>query len=180
MSLSDLASLGSFVSGIAVLISLIYLSLQIRQSAKHTQALISQGRADHALRQNELIADNAGFTEIIIRGMTGDDAMDTVQAARFHAYAFNSFLTNEDEFRQHRAGLIDEARHAGFVKRIRNMLRQPGYRAMWRMQRDGFDEDFQSFMDGLAHQARQLPPVDYAGVWKSSLASVRDEAAAQA
>jgi hypothetical protein len=31
MSLSDLASLGSFVSGFAVLISLIYLALQVRQ-----------------------------------------------------------------------------------------------------------------------------------------------------
>jgi hypothetical protein len=33
MSLSDLAPLGSFVSGVAVLISLIYLSLQVRQAA---------------------------------------------------------------------------------------------------------------------------------------------------
>jgi len=169
MTLSDLASLGSFVSGLAVVASLIYLGIQTRQSSKHTRALISQGRADHALRQNELMAANPGLMEIIIRGMTGDEAMDAVQGSRFHAYSFNSFLTNEDEFRQHRAGLIDDARHAGFIKRIRNMLRQPGYRAMWQMQRDGFDEDFQLFMDDLAHDARQLQPVDYAGNWKAVL-----------
>ena len=34
MSLSDLASLGSFVSGVAVLVSLIYLALQVRQPKK--------------------------------------------------------------------------------------------------------------------------------------------------
>jgi hypothetical protein len=32
MSLSDLASLGSFVSGLAVLISLVYLATEVRQS----------------------------------------------------------------------------------------------------------------------------------------------------
>ena len=35
MSLSDLAALGSFVSGFAVLASLIYLALQTRQNVKH-------------------------------------------------------------------------------------------------------------------------------------------------
>src|SRR5215472_17064452 len=52
MSLSDLASLGSFVSGVAVLASLIFLFFQIRQmpeqvkrSEKNQQAAVGQGRA---------------------------------------------------------------------------------------------------------------------------------------
>src|SRR5580765_5709256 len=58
MSLSDLASIGSLVSGLAVLVSLIYLGLQTHQNAKHSRALIQQGRAarvaDTALRIAEL------------------------------------------------------------------------------------------------------------------------------
>jgi hypothetical protein len=42
MSLSDLASIGTLVSGLAVLISLVYLSLQIRQTAKDQRALMDQ------------------------------------------------------------------------------------------------------------------------------------------
>ena len=57
------SSLGSFISGIAVLASLVYLALQIRQNTKHSQALIQQGRAariaDTALRIAELRADDA-------------------------------------------------------------------------------------------------------------------------
>jgi len=45
MSLSDLAAIGSLISGVAVLISLIYLSQQIRQNTKHSRAIIQQGRA---------------------------------------------------------------------------------------------------------------------------------------
>ena len=43
MSLSDLASLGSFASGVAVTVSLIYLIIQTRQNVRHTRALIQQG-----------------------------------------------------------------------------------------------------------------------------------------
>jgi hypothetical protein len=45
MTLSDLASIGSLVSGTPVTASLIYLALQTHQDAKHTKALIHQGRA---------------------------------------------------------------------------------------------------------------------------------------
>lgn len=43
MSLSDLASIGTLVGGVAVLISLVYLSLQIRQTERNQRALINQG-----------------------------------------------------------------------------------------------------------------------------------------
>ena len=42
MNLSDLSSIASLVSGIAVVVSLVYLAQQIRQNTKHSQALIQQ------------------------------------------------------------------------------------------------------------------------------------------
>jgi hypothetical protein len=45
MSLTDLASIGSLVSGVAVLVSLIYLSLQVKQAERNQQASIRLGPA---------------------------------------------------------------------------------------------------------------------------------------
>ena len=45
MSLMDLASIGSFMSGVAVVVSLVYLALQVRQAQKNQRALMQQGRA---------------------------------------------------------------------------------------------------------------------------------------
>ena len=171
MSLSDLASIGSLISGIAVLASLIYLSQQIRQSSKHTQALISQGRTDHALRYNEVLATNPELLEIVMRGSAGDETLAPLELARFRLSLANAFLSLEDEFRQHRAGLIDDNRHAGFVQRIARNLRQPGSRALWKMQRFGFDTDFQSFIDEIIHKAQSEPtqPFDQLSAWKLAL-----------
>jgi hypothetical protein len=43
MTLSDLASIGSLVSGVAVLVSLVYLSSQVRQTEKNQRALMESG-----------------------------------------------------------------------------------------------------------------------------------------
>lgn len=51
MTLSDLASLGILISSVAVLVSLTYLAYQIRQSTKHTRALIQLARVDRLMSQ---------------------------------------------------------------------------------------------------------------------------------
>jgi len=45
MSLSDLASIGSFVSGVAVVVTLALLLIQTRQANRNQKALMQQGRS---------------------------------------------------------------------------------------------------------------------------------------
>jgi len=44
MSLSDLAAVGSFISGIAVFLSFIFLALQLRQANRNQRSLMQQAR----------------------------------------------------------------------------------------------------------------------------------------
>jgi hypothetical protein len=62
MKLSDLASIGSLISSAAVLISLVYLALQIRQAERNQRALIHQGRASRMI----------ALTASLIRGSSTD------------------------------------------------------------------------------------------------------------
>src|SRR3974390_2570758 len=59
MSLSDLASLGSVVSGFAVLISLIYLALQVRQTERNQQISIRHSRVTRTVELHLALADPA-------------------------------------------------------------------------------------------------------------------------
>jgi flagellar biosynthesis/type III secretory pathway M-ring protein FliF/YscJ len=59
MSLSDLAALGSFISGVAVLASLVFLFFQmrqmteqVRQSERNQRALMQQGRSMRGMETN--------------------------------------------------------------------------------------------------------------------------------
>src|SRR5215469_16964974 len=106
MSLSDLASLGSFVSGVAVLISLIYLALQVRQNRKHTEAQISQSRTYAGMQRQDLQWSDPAIADLMLRGARGDKDISELDVLRFRFLSTNTFLMLEDEFRQHAAGLI--------------------------------------------------------------------------
>jgi len=159
MSLSDLAALGSFVSGVAVLVSLVYLALQVRQAKHHMAAQISQARTHFGAHQNETWASDPELADLLLRGFRGETNLSDVEGFRYSMMLGSGFIMMEDEFRQYKAGLISEELHRGFLTRMARGMWWPGYRAIWRLQRDGFEPDFQAQMDALMEQGRALGPV---------------------
>jgi hypothetical protein len=152
MSLSDLASLGSFVSGLAVLISLVYLALQIRQAERNQVASIKQGRTNRII-STHLPRLDPSTAMAINKGMTGAEDITDQQLEQFRAWVVIIVSSAEDSFSQHAAGLLDEASYSGFVAQSKGLLGMPGYRAVWKQVRDNWPNEFGSFYDGLISEA---------------------------
>jgi hypothetical protein len=167
MSLSDLASISSLVSVVAVLISLIYMSLQTRQNTKHTMAQIQQGRTDGITDWLNALASDPSLLNIYLRGTAGDPSMNDIEAARFVVLSTARFYSYEDQFYQHKDGLLDDARYAGVLKAARGSFRFPGSRASWTLMRDTFDAGFQSFMDDLMREIPVEPAANFGAAFKS-------------
>jgi hypothetical protein len=174
MTLSDLASIGSLVSGAAVLASLVYLSQQTRQNAKHTKALIQQGRA--AITQSGIlqwIPTNPSLAELYLRGLGGDTTLDRTKILQF-LYLMNSvFFTWEDLFYQHREGLVESDRHAAMARTIGFLFQSPGVRVSWTMMRPNYGEVFQTFIDGVMREGATAasPAPDLFEAWKALAAA---------
>lgn len=172
MTLTDLASLGSFVSGIAVLISLIYVGLQVRQSTKHTRAQITQGRlsqlSEGFLRNAEADAETVRAMQL---GAAADPAISDEQIYRFQNRTTAMLVTWEDLFLQRRDGLIHDNTYATAVLSFRTALEAPGVRAVWTASRHTYDTAFRDFIEEMiASGPAKLP---------SRIAQIRAEFAAQ-
>jgi hypothetical protein len=166
MSLSDLASVGSLVSGIAVLVSLIYMSQQTRQNTKHTMALIQQGRTDGIIDWLKVLASDSTLIESYLRGTAGDQSMGDTEAARFVVLSTARFYSYEDQFYQHQEGLLGEARYAGVLNAAKGSLRSPGARASWTLMRDSFGPGFRNFMDDIMREVPGEPAVNFGTAFK--------------
>lgn len=167
MSLSDLAAIGSLVSSFAVLVSLIYLNRQTRQGTKHTRALIHQGRTDGIVHWLEGLASDTSLLEIYLRGTAGDQSLNDIEAARFVVLSTARFYSYEDQFYQHREGLLSEARYAGLLNAVKRGFGNPGTRTTWTLMRASFDTGFQSFMDGAMRDVPVEPAVHFGTVFRS-------------
>lgn len=179
MSLSDLASIGSLVSGVAVLASLVYLGLQLRQTEKNQQAAVRLGRIDRAV---ELVIGklDSSTAEAVAKGTEGASDISAAQLAQFTAYAEAYFLHAEDTFYQHAAGLLNDAAYETFVAYQNFAFTQQGFRLQWKRQRVYYAGAFAMFMDNLLAATRLRPPTDALAAWKADLAAERASAGSSA
>jgi len=175
MTLSDLAALGSFISGIAVVFSFVFLALQLRQSNKNQRALMQQGRAS---RWIDIILNRTEPTvsEAITRAMLGDMSMDgaQVQTAVIHFCAL--FWSAEDSYLQHKAGLLDKAGWETELSTLRANLSIPTVRVSWKVNRIAFNEEFRAYVDSLLQEIKPLKRPDLLTRWKNMMAQELVEA----
>lgn len=170
MSLSDWSSIGSLVSGVAVLISLIYLALQVRQAERNQQASIRQGRATRVV-DIILAAGDPSCADALSKGVAGSADITPTEFGQFTAI-YGAFLASaEDTFLQHREGLLSDAVFASFRESWRQTLAQPGVRALWNLRRHGFEAGFAGFMDALMAEAPAPSAGDFIAQWKAGVAT---------
>jgi hypothetical protein len=135
MVLSDLASIATAISGLAVTASLIYVGIQTKQNVRHTRALIHQGTA--ARTTNLLLGFmNPEAVRAWIEGNGGTPTPELIRQRQFYYQCGAAMIAMEDYFSQHEDGLLSDEQFSRGRATFRERLREPGLRAFWLKQRE--------------------------------------------
>ncbi|MBV8798444.1 MAG: hypothetical protein JO208_01335 [Alphaproteobacteria bacterium] len=148
MTISDLATLSTAVSGLAVTASLVYLAIQTHQATKHTQALIRQGRVSR-LSEQSLAATDPGMATTIILANGNEATPEAVRRLQFSMYCLGLFYGFQDSFNQYQAGLLGEDMFKQLKAVLSRTLSQKGFRAEWQNVRVAGTK-FAVFVDNIA------------------------------
>ncbi len=171
MTLSDMADLGTLASSVAVVASLLYLSIQVRQSAVHQQGVMGQGRAQTLQEMVRAISASPQHMEVMLRGWAGDPTLNRVLFNQFYWSCYSVFVTFEDTYHQRADGMIGRPAYHSALRAMEMQLSQPGVRAAWRIARDTFEPGFVAFIDSLAGDAHGPAISDRWEVWKKTVAA---------
>jgi hypothetical protein len=170
MSLSDLASIGSLVSAIAVIISMIYLSVQVRQAHRNQQASIRQGRSMRIVNLFTAVI-NPSVADAVAKGIAGAEDISSTQFEQFTYYCMAQISHAEDSFYQHHDGLLNDAAFETFVSVLKSWFRSPGTRAVWKRARNAYAGEFVKFMDKAYAETLTDPSIDALAQWKADVAA---------
>jgi hypothetical protein len=185
MSLNDLASIGSFVNGLAVLISLVFLYFQLRQlgaqivqAERNQRATIAQTRADRGV-QMMLSTTSPSLAAATMKAMTGAADLTLSELTQFTFYARALFMNTEDTFLQNRNGLVDAVAWGAFLASFRTTMRNAGFRLAWALWRDSTAPEFATFVDQLIAETpvSDPPHENQAEMWKLAIAHMTGQAA---
>lgn len=172
MTLADLAALGNFVSGIAILVSLAYVAAQTRQAAKHSRALNAQQRTNRII---DILyrSSSSELAEVIVKAETDPAALSAPQLLQYLNIEQSRFLNAMDSFIQHRLGLLDDREFASFAMHNRRAMESASTRAAWSMLRGEFNPMFAAFMDGLVEASAPQTRPTRLDEWRALTAAAR-------
>ena len=148
MDVMELGAIGELVGGFAVLVTLIYLAIQVRQGTAALGSNWHHDMLDSALRHSLVpISESRELAEFIRRGKYSPEELDDVDWDRFVRHAYGMFGMWEDALVSHRKKLIDAEYWKSWDGACRSLYMAPGYRKFWEQERDGHSAAFQDYID---------------------------------
>ena len=155
MTISELGSLGEFLASLGVLISLIYVGIQIRQNtleSKRTNARetsVHYAAALHGLSRDNEIAD------IFVRGIKDLSQLTDAERYRFDVSLAVWLQAIEQAFADYRMNRYTDDDLEAYRTAVANVFFTPGGEIWWSQRKNWFSPVFQTEIDTML----KTPPV---------------------
>jgi len=150
MTIQDLGSFGELVSGVAVLVTLIYLIVQLRQNTATIRAQTRGLLTQQSIRVQSLLLENPHVAEVVAKSRKGevlDDREELIDLTR----CFVWFRHWENVHYQYRQGLYDEAEYLAQRRAIAWRMNEgdPALRRVWAGVKQRYSPDFVEEMESV-------------------------------
>ena len=148
MTLQDLGNIGDFVGGIAVIVTLAYLAVQIRRNTRATRAATLQQWVAMTATVNIALSQSGEFARIWRAGCEDPKQLEPQERSQFNTYCLQVFNAFESLFFQAQQGAVEQAFFESKVHTMRTTMAPPGVRSWWdRIGSQNFDDRFRQFVD---------------------------------
>ncbi|MGD0189562.1 MAG: hypothetical protein ABSD74_02355 [Rhizomicrobium sp.] len=166
MTLEDIFYVSQSIASVAVVGSLIYVGLQVRQAERSQRGLMQQARADRTSTNSITVADPV-LSRIWLKGMAGDADLTAVEFTQWMLICRSAFLSGEDSILQYKAGLLSKETYDTYVAGVRHFMATPGFRAGWKLSRMQFGPEFRDFTDSILNEIAPATSVDALSEWNA-------------
>ena len=130
--LEALGNIGDFVGGLAVIATLVYLALQVRQNSQllRNAAKESASAAFHVT--HGLAAQSPENAAVFHKGLIDLDTLSPEEQTHFYLLIMNIFMWMDYAFQSHKVGVLSAAQWETQWIGVKWYLTRPGVRMWWR------------------------------------------------
>jgi hypothetical protein len=156
MNWEAIGAIGEIGGALGVIVTLIYLSVQLRQNTKASRLAAIQAANENSSRFSEMITSDPELGELVWRGLGAPDTLDPSEKRRFIG-ALNVFMRREAvAFYLHKEGIMPEELWAARMGALTGTLNQPGTLLYLDLAGDSLPADFRAFLIGVTAQPSTL------------------------
>lgn len=174
MTLEDLANVGELIGGIAVVASLIYLAIQIRQNTASVRSATHATNTDIWTSMLIQVA-SPQFNEAYLHGSSGNPDLKPHQFLQFYLINRALFVAFENQFYQYSHGTLDPEIYMGYERSFKNQLLSfPGFQIYWQLTRHEFTPEFAARVDKFIGEVSDSNPGRLFTQWQELARSVQN------
>jgi len=154
-------AIGERVGAIAVIVTIAYLAIQVRQNTSALRSAATLGATDEATHIYHTLSTDPELAMIFVRGSAVFDELNDSQVARFYSFYMLIMFSVQNWYFQTRDGLIEESLLASWTRLMQQAATAPGVQQFWNDRRFVFAQEFQAWMEaevfGKASEAVYKP-----------------------
>jgi hypothetical protein len=160
MDIQDLGAVGEFVSSLAIVVTLIFLTMETRNSRSTAQQNNRQAR--HRIRSdlNQALAVNPQLNEVLVKSMlhlsgkggisglaaqADEFGLSAPEFLQLNNYFLMFFRHLEDQYFSD----VPDTDRAGLESQARSAIANAPFARFWEMSKQSFEHSFQVYIDGL-------------------------------
>jgi hypothetical protein len=149
LSIQDWGAIGELFGGVAVVATLIYLSVQLKQTSAAIKISTAEtGTTHNAAVWREIIA-NPGLTRIILKGNEDVESLDEEEYTRYMLAINMQLRFFEHQFLLNQQGALPDGFWIGMHSSLRDTIIPIGAKYAWSKQSHLFTPGFREYVDGI-------------------------------
>jgi hypothetical protein len=149
MSLEQLGLIANIVGAIAIVITLVYLAIQIKDNARSSRsaAVTDATTAMQAFYQE--LGSNPATSKLFLDAVTNPDSLSQQDQFQFVMLMHSCFLGFQRSFFLAREGTLDVALRDSIGTAMQAVNRSPGMHLYWRQRKAYFQPEFVEWVESL-------------------------------
>ena len=149
MTLEKLALIADIVGALAIVITLIYLAIQIKGSAQSSRSAAVTDATTAMQSFYQELGTNPATSKLFFDGLTNPDALSKQDQFQYLMLMHSCFLGFQRSFFLAREGTLDFALRDSIGTAIHAVNHLPGMHFYWRQRKGYFQSEFVKWVEGL-------------------------------
>ena len=147
MNWDAIGAVGEIIGAAGVIITLLYLSIQVRQSIKASKLSAIQSSMENSARFSEILCTDTELSEVFWRGLADPHELNAADRRKFVG-ALNVFMRREAvAFFLHQEGVMPDHFWQARVAVMSGTLNQPGFHLYLETASGTLPSDFRDFLE---------------------------------
>jgi hypothetical protein len=149
IDLGDIGNIAEAIAAIAVIVSLIYLGVQIQQNTNAIRVSSYQSVADHVTDFQMGLAQNGDLARIYLAGLEDPQQLTPSEKAQFDNYLGVLFARFDTAVELYNRGMIDDRAMTPYSRFILYQLEFPGVAEYWQVAQIFFSDGLRAHIEGI-------------------------------